>query len=54
MSISKRLTKVFESAREISFDDSSKFILFSDVHRADNSWADNIVKKTLYRFLLSR
>jgi predicted phosphodiesterase len=35
-----RLTKVFEKAKEISFDDSDKFILFSDCHRGDNSWAD--------------
>jgi UDP-2,3-diacylglucosamine pyrophosphatase LpxH len=41
MSTGKRLTEVFESAREIPFDDSSKFILFSDCHRGDNSWADD-------------
>ena len=36
----KRLTKVFNKATEIPFDDSDKFILFSDCHRGDNSWAD--------------
>lgn len=41
MSTSKRLTEVFESAEEIEFDDNSKFIFFSDVHRGDNSWADD-------------
>ncbi len=41
MSTNKRLTKVFKSAKEISFDDSSKFIFFSDCHRGDNSWADD-------------
>ena len=41
MSTSKRLSEVFESAKEIPFDDSSKFILFSDCHRGDNSWADD-------------
>jgi len=40
MSTSKRLTEVFRSAKEIPFDDSSKFILFSDCHQGDNSWAD--------------
>jgi UDP-2,3-diacylglucosamine pyrophosphatase LpxH len=42
MSAEKRLTKVFEKAKEkeIPFDDSDKFILFSDCHRGDNSWAD--------------
>jgi UDP-2,3-diacylglucosamine pyrophosphatase LpxH len=43
MSTNKRLNKVFKSAsaKEISFDDSSKFIFFSDCHRGDNSWADD-------------
>jgi len=40
MSAEKRLTKVFNKATEIPFDDSDKFILFSDCHRGDNSWAD--------------
>ena len=35
MSTSSRLTEVFEEARKnpIPFDDKSRFILFSDVHR---------------------
>jgi predicted phosphodiesterase len=41
MSTDRRLTEVFESAEEIPFDDTSKFILFSDCHRGDNSWADD-------------
>jgi UDP-2,3-diacylglucosamine pyrophosphatase LpxH len=41
MSTQLRLTEVFESAREIQFDDSSKFIFFSDCHRGDNSWIDD-------------
>lgn len=41
MSTSRRLTEVFETAIEIPFDDSSKFIFFSDSHRGDNSWADD-------------
>lgn len=40
MSAEKRLTEVFNEATEIPFDDSDKFILFSDCHRGDNSWAD--------------
>ena len=40
MSAEKRLTKVFNKATEIPFDDSDKFILFSDCHRGDDSWAD--------------
>jgi len=41
MSEIDRITEVFEAARTIDFDDSSKFILFSDCHRGDNSWADD-------------
>ncbi len=40
MSAGERLTKVFNEATEISFNNSDKFILFSDCHRGDNSWAD--------------
>ena len=49
MSINKRLTEVFESAHEIPFDDSGKFVLFSDIHRGDNSWADDFAhNQTLF------
>ena len=41
MLVSKRLTEVFGSAKEIPFNDSSKLIFFSDCHRGDNSWADD-------------
>lgn len=37
----KRISKVFESAEEIPFDDSSRIILMSDVHRGDGGWADD-------------
>lgn len=40
MSSQKRLDRAFRNAKEISFDNSSKFILFSDCHRGDNSFAD--------------
>lgn len=41
MSISTRLSDVFELSEEIVFDNSSKFVFFSDIHRGDNSKADN-------------
>ena len=41
MCTGERLTEVLGSAREIPLDDSSKFALFSDCHRGDNSWADD-------------
>ncbi|MCB8814507.1 metallophosphoesterase [Desulfosporosinus shakirovi] len=40
----KRISKVFESAEEISFDDTSKIVLMSDIHRGDGSWADDFSK----------
>lgn len=36
----RRLTEAFERARRVFFDDDSRFILFSDCHRGDNSAAD--------------
>jgi UDP-2,3-diacylglucosamine pyrophosphatase LpxH len=41
MSVASRLSEVFNSSEEISFEDSRKFILVSDCHRGDNSWADD-------------
>jgi predicted phosphodiesterase len=37
----KRLFKIFETAEQILFDDSSKIILMSDCHRGDGTWADD-------------
>ena len=36
----KRLTKVFEAAKRIPFDDSSRIVFFSDCHRGDNGRTD--------------
>lgn len=41
MSSNFRLTRAYKNAKVIPFDDSSKFILFSDCHRGDNSFADD-------------
>ena len=41
MSSETRLDRVYNHAKRISFDDTSKFILFSDCHRGDNSFADD-------------
>ncbi|WP_242092024.1 metallophosphoesterase [Aestuariivivens sediminicola] len=37
----KRLDKAYRHAKIISFDDDDKFILFSDCHRGDDSFADD-------------
>ena len=41
MSSQDRLTKAYNEAKKVSFDNSSKFILFSDCHRGDSSFADD-------------
>lgn len=41
MSSKFRLDRAYKNAKVINFDDSSKFILFSDCHRGDNSFADD-------------
>ncbi len=41
MSSNKRLERAYQTAKRIPFNDSSKFILFSDCHRGDNSFADD-------------
>jgi len=44
MSSRFRLTRAYEQAKVVTFDDTSKFILFSDCHRGDNSFADDFAK----------
>ena len=41
LSSKKRLDNAYKTAKTINFDDDSKFILFSDCHRGDNSFADD-------------
>ncbi|MAP53810.1 metallophosphoesterase family protein [Altibacter sp.] len=41
MSSQKRFSRAYTHARRISFSDTSKFIIFSDCHRGDNSFADD-------------
>lgn len=40
-SAKKRLDTAYKNAKIINFDNDSKFILFSDCHRGDNSFADD-------------
>lgn len=41
MSSTSRLNNAYKKAKRIAFDDTSKFIVFSDCHRGDNSFADD-------------
>lgn len=54
MSTLNRISKVFESAEQVLFDDSSKIILMSDCHRGDGGWTDNFSKnQNLYYVALN-
>lgn len=41
MSSKSRLDRAYKHAKTVSFNDTDKFILFSDCHRGDNSFADD-------------
>jgi len=41
MSSNSRLDNAYKKAKHIAFDNTSKFIFFSDCHRGDNSFADD-------------
>ena len=53
MSSQYRLNRAFKEAKIVEFDDNSKFILFSDCHRGDNSFADDFAnnRNTYYHAL---
>lgn len=44
MATLKYLSKAFNTAEEIPFDDYSRIVLMSDCHRGDGSWADDFLK----------
>lgn len=49
MNSHKRLERAYRNARVIPFDDASRFVLFSDCHRGDNSFADEFASnRNLY------
>lgn len=53
MGTSSRLSQVFQAARRIAFDNSSRLIFFSDIHRGDNSWADEFARnQAVYTYAL--
>ena len=41
MSVSKKLSKAYENAKVIPFNNNSKIVLISDCHRGDGSWNDS-------------
>lgn len=54
MHAQNRLSKIFETAEQISFNDSSRIVLMSDCHRGDGSWADDLSRnQNLYLMALT-
>lgn len=50
----KNLSKVYNSSKEILFDDDSKIVIMSDCHRGDGSYSDNFSKnESIYFAALS-
>jgi UDP-2,3-diacylglucosamine pyrophosphatase LpxH len=44
MNTDKRLTQAYENAKMVYFDENSKYIFFSDVHRGDDSVSDEFAR----------
>ncbi|MDD3841038.1 MAG: metallophosphoesterase family protein, partial [Clostridia bacterium] len=50
MYLLNRLSKIFDNSEEVLFDDYSRFVLMSDCHRGDGTWADNFSKNQNFYF----
>jgi predicted phosphodiesterase len=49
----KRLSEVFNGAERIRFDDDDRLVFFGDVHRGNNSWADEFARnQIIYSYAL--
>lgn len=49
----KRLTRLFDNAKRIEFTNSDRLVFFSDVHRGNNSWADEFARnENIYYYAL--
>ena len=54
MNTRQRLDRAYREAKRLTFDDTDKFILFSDCHRGDNSFADDFARnENIYFHALS-
>lgn len=43
MSVARRLSKVLQTSKVLPFDESSRIVIMSDVHRGNGSWGDNFL-----------
>ncbi|AUC16360.1 serine/threonine protein phosphatase [Tenacibaculum sp. SZ-18] len=55
MSSKKRITRAFNNAKTLPLTESSKYIMFSDCHRGDNSFADDFARnRNIFNYALSQ
>ncbi|CAM1342781.1 metallophosphoesterase [Tenacibaculum amylolyticum] len=55
MSANKRISNAFKKAKTLPLHKDSKYILFSDCHRGDNSFADDFARnRKIYNYALSQ
>ena len=55
MSADSRITRAYKNAKKLTLDKDSKYILFSDCHRGDNSFADDFARnRKIYNYALSQ
>ena len=51
MSSSSRISRAFKNAKKLPLNSQSKYVLFSDCHRGDNSFADDFAhNREIYKF----
>ncbi|CAL2078553.1 metallophosphoesterase [Tenacibaculum sp. 190524A05c] len=55
MSANTRINRAFKHAKKLPLNDNSKYILFSDCHRGDNSFADDFARnRSIFNYALSQ
>ncbi len=55
MSANKRINRAFENAKKLPLHQDSKYVLFSDCHRGDNSFADDFARnRSVFNYALSQ
>ena len=48
-----RLNKIYENAKRIDFNNRDRLVFFSDIHRGNNSWADEFARnENIYYYAL--
>ncbi|WP_299118666.1 metallophosphoesterase [uncultured Tenacibaculum sp.] len=55
MSSNRRITRAFKKAKKLELSKQSKYVLFSDCHRGDNSFADDFAhNRKIFHYALSQ